>query len=339
MSAWLIRVCISALLLTLIFHFVPFKQVWAAARQISAPLWLGSLVLFLCGHAASAAKWRILIGNGISYRQAFRAHLAGLAANLALPSVAGGDVVRAGLVMKHAEDKGRLAMGSLADRLLDTLGLALLAPRLCLDCLEVSARFQHLARLAVARALGFGSGWFRYGVGARSVHPRSETSGKLMRLLSKLTHSAAELVRNPGPLATVPRYFHDGAVPVRDHQHRLCPRRTCRCAGRRMVLCLDDGKDHCDRPDQPRRVGVREASMAGLLRPFGADPAQVVAIGLVWQSLLYVSGLIGFLLQLRRSPPQGRHWSKHREAGSCPWRRPGGRRCRIDAREKRQGAR
>ena len=126
---------------------------WAAARQISAPLWLGSLVLFLCGHAASAAKWRILIGNGISYRQAFRAHLAGLAANLALPSVAGGDVVRAGLVMKHAHDKGRLAMGSLADRLLDTLGLVMMA---------------------------LGSAWIAWGIG---WIPRSGSAGRCSALV------------------------------------------------------------------------------------------------------------------------------------------------------------
>ena len=50
-------------------------------------------------------------------------------------------------------------------------------------------------------------------------------------------------------------------------------------------------------------LGVREASMAALLVPFGADPAQVVAIGLVWQSVLYVSGLIGFLVQLQRPAP------------------------------------
>jgi hypothetical protein len=37
--------------------------------------------------------------------------------------------------------------------------------------------------------------------------------------------------------------------------------------------------------------------------PFGADPAQVVAIGLVWQSVLYVSGFIGFLVQLQRPAP------------------------------------
>ena len=50
-------------------------------------------------------------------------------------------------------------------------------------------------------------------------------------------------------------------------------------------------------------LGLREASMAALLVPFGADPAQVVAIGLVWQSVLYASGLIGFLVQLKRPAP------------------------------------
>ena len=54
-------------------------------------------------------------------------------------------------------------------------------------------------------------------------------------------------------------------------------------------------------------LGVREASMAGLLRPFGADPAQVMAIGLVWQSLLYVSGLIGFLFNCAAPLPQGQN--------------------------------
>ena len=40
--------------------------------------------------------------------------------------------------------------------------------------------------------------------------------------------------------------------------------------------------------------------MAGLLKPFGADPGQVIAVGLIWQSVLYASGAIGFLVQLRR---------------------------------------
>jgi uncharacterized membrane protein YbhN (UPF0104 family) len=49
-------------------------------------------------------------------------------------------------------------------------------------------------------------------------------------------------------------------------------------------------------------LGVREAVMASLLAPLGADPAQVVAIGLVWQTVLYASGLIGVVAQFVWNP-------------------------------------
>ena len=254
MSAWIIRLCISALLLALIFYLVPFSDVWAAARQISSLLWLGALGLFLAGHAAAAAKWRMLIGGGISYRRAFRAHLAGLAANLALPSVAGGDVVRAGLVMKYANDKGRLAMGSVADRLIDTLGLALIAlasawlawgPRLSS---EIWLGWPLLGLLiVVAGALVAAPALDRFA-------SRSEPSGKLRRLLTKMIHSAAELSAKSRPLALMPSHFDGRAMPVRRHQHRLRRGGARGSARRRLVLCLDQRKDHRDRADQPWRA-------------------------------------------------------------------------------------
>jgi uncharacterized membrane protein YbhN (UPF0104 family) len=40
-------------------------------------------------------------------------------------------------------------------------------------------------------------------------------------------------------------------------------------------------------------LGVREASLAALMVRFGAVPAKVVAVGLLWQTILYASGLIG----------------------------------------------
>jgi uncharacterized membrane protein YbhN (UPF0104 family) len=52
-------------------------------------------------------------------------------------------------------------------------------------------------------------------------------------------------------------------------------------------------------------LGVREATMARLLSPFGADPAQVIAIGLIWQTVLYASGLIGVLAQMVWKPDSG----------------------------------
>src|SRR4029453_5320720 len=45
-------------------------------------------------------------------------------------------------------------------------------------------------------------------------------------------------------------------------------------------------------------LGVREASLAGFLAPFGAAPASVVAIGLVWQTIQIAGGLVGALILL-----------------------------------------
>src|SRR4029453_14493670 len=96
-------------------------------RRLSLALWLSALGLFLVGHAAAAIKWRLLIGEGVSFPQALQAHLAGLAANLCLPGLGGGDVVRAALVFPSAKDPARLGVGSVADRLLDIVGLLLFA--------------------------------------------------------------------------------------------------------------------------------------------------------------------------------------------------------------------
>ena len=297
------RLCISTLLLALIFYLVPFKEVWAAARQISPLLWLGALGLFLAGHAAAAAKWRILIGSGISYRQAFRAHLAGLAANLALPSVAGGDVVRAGLVMKHADDKGRLAMGSVADRLIDTLGLVLIA--------LASAWLAWGPRLGSDLWMGWPllgllflvAGGLVAAVAIDRFVSRRAPSGKLMRVLAKLIHSAAELARSPGPLLlclaismAVQCLFVGINIAFAEAAHVEAPVAA-------WFFAWTTAKIIAIAPISLGGLGVREASMAALLVPFGTDPAQVVAIGLVWQSVLYVSGLIGFLVQLQRPAP------------------------------------
>ena len=303
MTAWVIRLCVSALFLALIFYLVPFAEVWAAARQISLPLWLGALGLFLAGHAAAAAKWRILIGSGISYRQAFRAHLAGLAANLALPSVAGGDVVRAGLVLKHANDKGRLAMGSVADRLVDTLGLALIA--------LASAWLAWGPRLDS----GIWLGWPLLGLlavvaGALVAMPaldrfagRNERRGKLARLLTKMIHLASELARSPGRLLlclvismAVQCLFVGINIAFAEAAQVEAPVAA-------WFFAWTTAKIIAIAPISLGGLGVREASMAALLVPFGAEPAQVVAIGLVWQSVLYASGLIGFLVQLQRPAP------------------------------------
>jgi uncharacterized protein (TIRG00374 family) len=287
-------------MLALIFHFVPFRSVWAAAREFSPGLWLAALGLFIAGHAAAAAKWRMLIGDGIGYRQAFRAHLAGLAANLALPGVAGGDVVRAGLVFGQATDKGRLAMGSIADRLLDTLGLVLIALAGAYFAWGPKLHEGFELRWALLGVLLLVATGFLVAPLLDRVLARRTPTGKIARVLARMVHAAADLAHSPGRLLlclaismAVQCLFVGINIAFAQAAHVEAPVAA-------WFFAWTTAKIIAIAPISLGGLGVREASMAGLLKPFGADPGQVVAIGLIWQSVLYASGAIGFLVQLRR---------------------------------------
>src|SRR5690606_234670 len=75
-------------------------------------------------------KWRLLInaaGAGLGWRPALAAYYWGLFGNLFLPSIVGGDVVRAGVALRAARSRSGLLLGSVVDRLQDVLSLGLLA--------------------------------------------------------------------------------------------------------------------------------------------------------------------------------------------------------------------
>lgn len=302
-TMWLVRICVSASMLALIFYFVPFGAVWASARQFSPFLWFGALALFLAGHAAAAAKWRLLIGEGVSYRQAFRAHLAGLAANLALPGVAGGDVIRAGLVVNVARDKGRLAMGSVADRMLDTLGLLLIAVAGASVAFTPGQGGDVQLRWVLVAAILCLAGAFLAAPPLDRLMIRRSYPGKVARVVGQAVHSAADLARMPGRLLlclvismAVQCLFVGINIAFARAAHLDVPTAA-------WFFAWTSAKIIAIAPISLGGLGVREASMAGLLRPFGADPSQVIAIGLIWQSVLYASGAIGFLVQLKRPAP------------------------------------
>ena len=87
-----LRIAVSGALLAALLAFAPIGDLLARMKAVSPILWLAVLAGFLLGHAFSAAKWRWVIGGGISYPRALKAHFAGLAANIALPGVAGGEL-------------------------------------------------------------------------------------------------------------------------------------------------------------------------------------------------------------------------------------------------------
>jgi uncharacterized membrane protein YbhN (UPF0104 family) len=295
---WWLRVAVSGVVLVVLFHFVPIADVWRAARRISPLLWLPALAVFLAGHAAAAAKWRLLIGPGVPFAEAFRAHLAGLAANLCLPGLAGGDVVRAAMVYRHAGDKVRLLIGSAADRLLDIFGLVLLCGLGATFAWGIDPGDRQTAQ----RLLGLGALLlllaFPASIAIERSLPAAVPEGRLARGLADGVRAAAALARAPVRLVAcltislcVQATFVAINIAFADALAVAAPPGA-------WLFAWAAAKIVAIAPISLGGLGVREAALARLMSGFGADAAQVVAIGLVWQTLLYAAGLAGALVQV-----------------------------------------
>jgi uncharacterized protein (TIRG00374 family) len=299
---WVLRVLVSAVVLFVIFHVVPIDEVWAQARRLPPVVWIGALIAFLAGHAAAAVKWRLLIGPGPSFGEAFRAHLAGLAANLGLPGVAGGDVVRAGLVFRQAKDPSRLAVGSVADRLLDTLGLVIIAAVGAAFAMRFEANDPTQVLMLLVVVLLVLVGLFVGVLFASRHYKPSNAGGKVARVLAQAMGAATELAKQPGRLALclLISMIVQAVFVIINIAFAVSSGVEAPAAA--WFFAWSAAKIIAIAPVSLGGLGVREASMAALLAPFGAAPAQVVAVGLIWQTVLYASGVIGALVQLAWKP-------------------------------------
>jgi uncharacterized protein (TIRG00374 family) len=280
--------------------------VWSEARRLSPVLWLAALGLFLMGHAAATIKWRLLIGEGVSFPQAFQAHLAGLAANLCLPGLGGGDVIRAALVFPSAKDASQLVVGSVADRLLDILGLLLIAVAgaFLASRPEQGAQRQLLwvllAGVVVLVAL------FPAAILLDRAVKQTIPRGRIGRLAMRAASATVYLVRRPGRLVlclAISMAVQATFVAI-NIAFALAVQVEAPIAA--WFFAWSTAKIVAIAPISLGGLGVREAVMASLLAPFGADPAQVIAIGLIWQTVLYASGLIAVLAQFAWNPDPGK---------------------------------
>ena len=293
---WTIKLAGTALALAVVFSLVPLGEVLAAARRLPPALWLGALAFFLVAHVLTAAKWWMLIGTRGPFARAYQAHLAGLGANLALPGVAGGDVVRAAIIIRaegHSED---VAAGSIIDRLVDTAALALLAllglwAVLARDfsLVGLSWRLAALTALAALALLAF----------ARLPLPELAAKGQTGRIKRLALSIGGALAR----LARTPRLMVASLLASLTAQALLIGINVVLARALALDLPLavwaygwSLAKIIAILPISLGGLGVREASLAALIVPFGAEAGLVVAVGLIWQTILYASGIIGIIV-------------------------------------------
>jgi glycosyltransferase 2 family protein len=285
--------------LTLLFTFLPFHQVWSAVKRI--PPWLG--LSLLCGymglHLVGVVKWRLLInlaGADLTFSQAVRCYYWGLFANNFLPSLVGGDLVRAGTAFTISpRSKPAIVLGSLIDRLQDVLGLAgvaavgvILIPR-SLDPQSRKVFWAVGGLLLVAGALG---------VGSLFLLPVKKFPFKIRRIMVKIRRGIRSVYRNPGRVllcfclgmvlqgCQVAINFWLGAVS------------GLHVAFGVWLFAWPIAKLSALLPVTQGGIGVREVALVGLLAPFGAPPVLTAAAGLVFEAITIVGGLIAGIIAL-----------------------------------------
>lgn len=293
-----LKIAVSAGVLAILFWWLPVEEIMAGISSVPVWVWLFCLAGFAIGHVISALKWRVLLtGVGVPTEKplVLKAHGAGLFANLCLPSIVGGDFVRAAMVVK---DKGKIeqvTVASLADRLIDTLVLVIIAivamAVLPERYMQAAAEGFKYVPLIVTFCLTF----LMLAVAAIIVAgliPEHYYPRKLHGVVAKIQAATTALTAAPstaliafilsmvvqcgfillniliayGVGISLPAVIWFAAWPLA-----------------KLIALV---------PISIGGVGVREAALMSLLVPFGVSGSAAVAQALSWQAVLWATGLI-----------------------------------------------
>lgn len=290
MLRWVIRTVVSVSVVAVLVTVASTDGLRQAFGEVRGAVWLASLAVFLAGHALNAAKYRWLLQDPrATIGLCLRAHFAGLVANLGLPGVAGGDVVRATYLLPHGVATRAATVASVLDRLVDTATLGLLIGAGALVAGVPPAL--STANIGVRWPL-IGAGLGALALGAAVVLLKRKKGGSGVSLASL----AGDIRGRAGALAA--------AVAVTAVVQSAFVMTNVWMAA---DLGLDIGiapwfvawplsKIIAILPISLGGIGVREAALVSLLAPFGAPSALVFASGLLWQGVLMVSGLLGLAI-------------------------------------------
>lgn len=277
---------VSAAALGILLWLIPFRGLTRALGQVPPLVILLALAVLLAGHAVAALKWRLLQGAAteLSIQTAIRAHFLGVVANLWLPGVVGGDLVRAGVVLDRLERPMAVVVASLVDRLIDCFSLIVLAA----------------VGLIVAGAPSQGWRYFMAAVGALAVAAaiallivrimKARAASKHTRMLE----AVEMIVRQPGRVLValgISLGIQTSFVLINVVLGRAV---GMRAPGSAWFMAWPLAKIAALLPISAAGLGIREAAFVILMRPFGDAPEAIMASGLLWQAVFIAGGIVGW---------------------------------------------
>jgi uncharacterized membrane protein YbhN (UPF0104 family) len=303
MVKWLIRAGVSGVVIAILLSIIPIDAVLDALRRTSVGTWSASVAIFFAGHYLNAMKLRLLLGatdvgpsasdGGRGFSPAgltsacVRAQYAGLVANLGLPGLAGGDLVRAAYLAPLTGLK-RVAFASIADRLIDTCTVMVLVA----VALPFAGMPPGIAGIVEHAGLWVGAGVVAVlfaGVILLRLRRFSGLARQIAQAWAVLTTRRAALAGAVTISLTVQAAF----VMTNVWLARQVGVTTGLAA---WFVAWPLSKLVAVLPISLGGIGVREATLVTLLAPYGAPREAVLASGILWQAVLIVTGLVGLVV-------------------------------------------
>jgi glycosyltransferase 2 family protein len=311
--AWVaVRWLAGLLILAVLLHFLPLNQLVASIKQVRTTRFIAILLGYLLAHLAGIAKWRMVVnaaGSKLDFATCAQCYTSGLFATLFLPSIIGGDLVRLAVGLRRSPNPAAVLAGNLADRFLDaTAQAALVTVGLMLLPESVPEELETKAYEILFVSFGIVAAAVTVLVLLRKPLLRGR-SVRFRRRLARLSHALHSVSRRRHILflgwlmgLVIQFTFLMLTALLAISCGLFLPLRVWLfgwpLAKLAAVLPLTQGG-----------IGVREAALVALLRPFGAPAHLVLAAGLVWEAVVIVGGSVAGLVALslgRREPSSPR---------------------------------
>lgn len=299
MKLW-IRVAVSVGLLAVLFALVDWREAFDNVRRVPFETWAGVWIVFVLGHLVGAMKWRLNVNIGrarLGKRDAVQCYSAGLFANICLPSIVGGDVLRALLAGQATKRPEAAVFGGLADRLIDMASL-------CVLVIVGGFFVQPHVEGWLQYALGFGlvvalAGLFLFLPLALRLR-LARWPRKLRRPIGRAMVATRRLWRRPSIALTVFAMSLGIQSTFVLLNAWLGSAIGIDIPLAAWFLAWPLAKVAGLNPLGIGGFGWREGALAGILamNPMNVSQTDAVTVSLLWQSVLIVAGLGGGLLWL-----------------------------------------